>query len=182
MNKEIEVKVKVASYAAVRRKLSKAAKFVKAVEQVDEYWTPAHKNIYIDKSGEYWRVRRSAGKVSFEYHRLVKNKKGIKLYAAEYETKVESGKILQKILKFIDAQLILVVRKKREYFKTSKFEFCLDRVVGLGNFLEIENLKVGKNYALALKECWAQLEALGISYSPEKQANYFDQAFRKKRV
>ena len=181
MNKEIEIKVGLKDYTAAKKSISKIAKFVKKKHQIDEYWTPKHKNIYVLKSPEYWRIRKegkSEGKekVRYEYHKSKINKNGKGKYTEEYETVVDDGKILNKIMGFIDAKLVVIVDKKREYYENKDFEFCLDRVEGLGDFLEIEAKRVLGTYEKTLDKCWEMLETLGVEHTG-KERNYFYQMY-----
>ena len=183
MNKEIEIKVKLSDYEKARKRIQELCEFISKKIQIDEYWTPQHKDIYSGERKEYWRIRKEKKgdkeKVSFEYHKPTFNEKGIKQYSAEYETLVENGKILDKIMKFIDARLVVVVEKEREYYHYKDFEICLDKVKELGEFLEIEAKKVIDSHENTFKECEKALDELGIEIEGEAK-NYFIQMVEKK--
>jgi len=180
MNKEIEIKAKLKSYSATKNILQKKCKYVKTMNQVDEYWTPAHKDIYSMKPRNYWRIRceNKNNKVSLDYHIPVRNK-GKQHHTAEYETEVADGKTLKKILQLIDAKHILTIKKNREYYSYKGFEICLDKVAGLGAFLEIEAKKIYKTELKTLDRCYELLDELNIECLDRKSKNYFKLGFRK---
>ena len=49
MNIEVEIKVKVANLAEIKKKVSKIGKLVKAIKQIDEYYIPAHRDFFAQK-------------------------------------------------------------------------------------------------------------------------------------
>jgi len=180
MNKEIEVKVKLTSYLQAKQILDKKLTLKKRVVQIDEYWTPAHKHIYNTKPREYLRVRQEGNETRLEYHpKSVLNKKGEKLYSPEYETPVSDGNMLRKILQLLDCKKIIVIKKHRSYYENEDLIFCLDKVEGLGAFLEVEAKKVIKNYKHTFELCQENIDLLGIAYAKEKQKNYFSQLYKK---
>ena len=49
MNVEIEVKIKLDSLEEARRELPKFGKLVKSIRQIDEYYTPCHRDFFAHK-------------------------------------------------------------------------------------------------------------------------------------
>ncbi len=142
MNREIEVKGRIQDVEKVRAAILKLAKPIKKVRQVDTYYTPAHIDYFAEKHvNKYIRTREQDGTLSFEFHNAVR-KDGKKLLSEEYETLVEKPEILKKILGLCEFKKVLVIEKDREYFELDSFELALDRVKGLGDFLEVEAKKM----------------------------------------
>jgi len=85
-DKEIEIQVRIERSEKLKALLDKEAAFIAENRQVDEYFTPAHKDFTVAKPIEEWfRIRDENGAFSINYKKWV-YENGIGIYADEYET------------------------------------------------------------------------------------------------
>jgi predicted adenylyl cyclase CyaB len=184
MNREVEIQVKINNPAEAERKIRKVAKYIKTSKQTDRYFNPPHKNYFaIDPALEYIRVREEKNKNSFEYQYLVFDKKDpYKLITThEYGINVEKPLDLAKILEKIGLKLFMIVKKERKYFDAGKFLVMIDKVKGLGIFMEIEAKKIIKNEENTKNLCKKLLDDLKIEYTlKHKQGGYPRMLYLKK--
>jgi adenylate cyclase class 2 len=139
-NIEVELRYKVKNKKKLLKWLEKNAKKAYEFRQIDEYYTPAHKN-YFDKKypSEYLRIRKSGDKYSITY-KYWHSKGGGKEYSHcdEYKTDVEDGKQMRKIFKALNFKLLVVVDKHRTAYNYKNFEIVIDVVKSLGTICEVE--------------------------------------------
>ncbi len=165
MNIEVEIKVKVNNLAEIKEKVSKMGKLIKAIKQIDDYYTPSHRNFFTQKPHptEFLRIRTNPDKIVFEYNKSINKKEnGEHDYAEEYETEILDKKEFEKILGFLDFKKVLTVEKNREYWMCSKIEVALDEVKELGSYVEAEAKGDFQDEKEAKKECIKFLKNLGI--------------------
>ncbi len=132
---EIEIKAKIRSVKMMRKRLiALEARPVKKVHQIDWYYS-LYKRPLTKRIGSIVRVRQNGirGLASFEFHSATNF-----ISAEENEVSVSDLKTLKRILKKMKAREEVVVDKHREYFKKGILEIVLDRVKGLGSFIEVE--------------------------------------------
>ncbi len=131
--------------------------FKKEIFQDDYYFSPPHKKFAGTKK-YYLRLRKKlSGEAIFAYHVVINN-----LQTKELEVSCDNFIILKNILKKLDFNLDCVVKKHRRIFKSknNKFEIVLDKVNGLGYFLEIEY--IGKNTKSANYNFQQLVDNLGL--------------------
>ena len=164
MNIEVEIKVKIDNFEEIKKKVSKIGKLVKAIKQVDDYYIPCHRDFFNQKPHpiEWLRIRTNPDKVVFEYDLSIKKADGEREYAEEYETEISDVKEFKKILGFLDFKKVVTVEKQREYWMCGDIEVALDKIKGLGTFIEAEAKGNFKNNQEAKKACIDFLENLGI--------------------
>lgn len=113
------------------------------------------------------RLRDSSGKYSINYKNWHRDKNGRSEYCDEYESQVTNLQQLENIFSSLNIKPITIVDKVRKIWLYKDFEVAIDKVKGLGDFIEIEykgkpnkkpslvtssmieflkNLKVGKIY------------------------------------
>lgn len=174
MNIEIEIKIKIKSFKNIKNELQKYGKLVKSIKQIDEYYVPCHRDFFTQKPFpvEWLRIRTNPNKTIFEYDKSInKDSKGEQEYAEEYETEISQPDELRKILKFLDFKKVITVEKQREVWDCSDFEVCLDRVKGLGLFIEIEVKRDFKNPIEAKEACYFFLNKLGVNATKKDSIN-----------
>lgn len=133
MEIENEVKYKAKNLLLIKKKLALCGfKLQKKVFHHDYYFSPPHKS-FAGSRKYYLRLRRQRQSTEFSYH-IVKNN----LQTQELEVKVDDFKIFLQILKLLDFKTDCEVRKERFIYKKGEIRVMLDRVSGLGNFVEIE--------------------------------------------
>jgi adenylate cyclase class 2 len=147
---EIEAKARVDDLEKVREAvLRKGGIFVKKEVQRDVYF--AHPERDFARTDEALRIRESGDRFFLTY-------KGPKLdretkTREELELEVFDAENAEEILTRLGFRRVLEVKKTREYYGLSGYTVMLDRLEGLGSFVEVE------------KE--AQ------EYSPQELANFF---------
>lgn len=136
---EIEIQVRVEKIKPLLKFLKAKAKLVGASHQVDQYFTPHHRNFVAKRPVKEWlRLRDSKGKSSVNYKNWHYDKSGKSNYCDEYETTVEDIGSVRKIFSALDIKPMATVDKKRQIWLYGDYEVALDQVKGLGDFVELE--------------------------------------------
>lgn len=164
---EIEVKARLRNPERVRKKLSDlGAMRVKTVTQVDTYYN--HPARDFAASDEALRLRNEDGKVTVTY-------KGPKLdkltkTREEENLQISEAKSAEKILERLGFRRVREVKKRREHYTLPGFKVMLDRVEGLGEFIEVE--KPGEKYDP--RELIEFLKSLGVDEKDLERRSYLE--------
>ena len=143
---EIEIQVSVENTKRLVEFLEKNGKFVGEKHQIDEYFTPIHRDFLSARPAVEWlRLRDADNKYSFNYKNWHLDNLGRSHHCDEYETKIEDIKSARKILMALNFRSLVVVDKIRKIWNYQDFEVALDGVRGLGNFIEIEYIGKDKS-------------------------------------
>lgn len=138
-DKEIEIQVQIEKNKKLTAFLKKEAKFIGEFRQIDQYYSPKHRDFTKVRPIKEWlRLRDSSGKYSINYKNWHYDKSGRSHYCDEYESPVESLKQLENIFKSIDIKSVTIVNKTRKIYLHKKYEIAVDSIKGLGDFVEIE--------------------------------------------
>ena len=138
-NIEIEIQVSIENSNSLVEFLEKNAVFQKESHQIDEYFSPAHRNFTEVRPIEEWlRLRDSSGKYSINYKHWHFDETGKSHYCDEYETKIEDLDQLKKIFEVLNFKSIVKVDKIRKVWIYGEYEIAMDSVKGLGDFVEVE--------------------------------------------
>jgi adenylate cyclase class 2 len=136
---EIELQASVENVKPLKDLLEKEGEFQYERHQIDEYFTPIHRDFIAAKPTHEWlRLRDADGHCSFNYKNWHFDDEGRGLYADEFETKIEDLVMARKILTAIDVKPVVIVDKVRKTWRYKDYEICLDSVKNLGDFVEIE--------------------------------------------
>jgi len=137
-NIEIEIQVNIEDEKPLLAFLEKSAVFKFETRQIDEYFTPAHRDfIAVRPIAEWLRLRESNSHCSFTYKNW--HYEGEKsFYCDEYETEIKDLGQLKKALEALDFKPLIIVDKTRKVWLYKDFEIAIDSVKDLGNFVEIE--------------------------------------------
>ncbi len=136
---EIEIQVKIENNEALLEFLEKNGEFKYEKRQIDEYFSPAHRNfIGIRPVKEWLRLRDANGTYSINYKDWHYDGTGESNYCDEFETKVENIDQIRKILSVLNFKSIAVVDKLRKVWHYKEYEIAVDSVKNLGDFVEIE--------------------------------------------
>ena len=141
---DIEVEIKIAipkkKFNDLREQIAKEGTFVKKATQIDEYFTPSHRNFIAAKFPFEWlRLRQNNDKIKINYKHFYPENAEVTSHCDEYETEVGNLTTIEKIFKAIDIKSFAIVEKVRESFIYQKhFEISFDQVKNLGYFIEIE--------------------------------------------
>lgn len=138
-NVEIEIQVNIENNKPLIDFLKKNADFKKETHQIDEYFSPAHRNfISVRPVKEWLRLRDSDGKYSINYKNWYFDEDGKSRHCDEYETEIGDLNQLKKTLDVLNFKSIVKVDKIRKVWTYKDYEIAVDSVRGLGNFVEIE--------------------------------------------
>ena len=133
---EIEIKARADLDALRNRLKQEGAALETTVEQADIYYNAPDRDFGL--TDEALRLRKEGGQVFLTY-------KGKKLDAKsktrkEVEVEVADFNKMEDILLSLGFKITLRVRKVREIYHLDGAVVCLDRVDGLGDFVELETL------------------------------------------
>ncbi|PIX02924.1 class IV adenylate cyclase [bacterium (Candidatus Gribaldobacteria) CG_4_8_14_3_um_filter_42_11] len=136
---EIEIQVNVEKIEPLLEFLTKSGQFVGEKHQVDEYFTPTHRDFLAVRPAVEWlRLRNSDGIFYFNYKNWHLDEQGKSHYCDEYETKIDDTDQLKKILQVLNFQSLVKVDKSRKIYLYQDYEVAIDKVAGLSDFVEIE--------------------------------------------
>ena len=153
---EIEIQVQVDSIEPLLDFLKANAKFQEKRFQIDEYFTPVHRNFLgVRPAVEWLRLRDSNGVFSTTYKNWHVDEEGKTQYADEYETKVDNLGQLRKIFTVINIKPLITVNKERDIWIYKDYEVAIDKIKDLGDFVEIEYN--GNNHELTPKEVTTEM-------------------------
>jgi len=139
-NIEIEIQVQVENLQKLLDFLNEKAEFKGEKHQVDEYFTPFHRDfIAVRPACEWLRLRDTDGKYSINYKNWHFDDQGKSHYCDEYETKVEDIEQVRKIFAALNIKPTVKVDKIRKIWVFDDYEITVDSVRDLGDFVEIEH-------------------------------------------
>ena len=180
MKKEVELQIIIKNPTEVERKLRKIGKFIKTRKQIDKYFVTPYKDFFAKEPPiEYLRIRFEKGKNHLNYSFLHFGKDGRLRATDEYETLVDKPAIVEEVFKKIGFVPKVTVIKTRKYFDCGNFEVTLDKVKGLGNFMEIEAKRDFGGVNKTRKACLDFLRKLNIKYELHRQMGYPRMLYRK---
>jgi adenylate cyclase class 2 len=174
MNVEVEIKIEINNFEEIKIKVAKRGKLIKSIKQVDDYFIPSHRDFFAQKPHpvEWLRIRTNPDKVIFEYDKSINKKaNGEQECAEEYETEISNAEEFRKILNFLDFKKVITVDKQREYWDCGNLEIALDKIAGLGDFIEVEAKGNFENTTKAKEACLKFLKELGIKNAEQLQIN-----------
>jgi len=175
-NIEIEIKIPLDEnvFFQIKEKLQKIAKFVKRSEQIDEYFTPLHRNFLDPKFPFEWlSIRRRGDKIFLNYKHYYPENVETTTHCDEFETEIKNYDQLVKIFSVLNFKKLVTVEKEREIFNyNDEFEIALDRVKDLGLFMEIEAIKDFGSVEETREKLFEFAKSLGIDISKTEKKGY----------
>jgi len=136
---EVEIKVQIENAKPLLALLEKEGKKTGEEHQVDEYFTPAHRDFTAVRPIIEWlRLRHSDKGDSINYKHFHFDDRGKSLYCDEHESKVSDVKQVELILQGLNMVHRITVDKKRKTYLYKEYEVAFDSVAHLGDFIEIE--------------------------------------------
>ena len=184
-NLEIEAKFNVDKelFLDAKQKIKEKAVFLKTSKQVDEYYTPAHRNFLdLEYPIEWLSIRERSGKNILNYKHLNVQGDNIVTHTDEFEVDVGNQENLKKVFSFLDFKKLVVVEKEREIFIYDEFEVVFDTVKDLGCFVEIEALKNFDSVEKTRKKIFELAKSLGIDKSRFERCGYPLLLIKKKGI
>ncbi len=145
------------------------ATFGKLKKELDIYFLKKDQDPAVFQIGRFIiRIRHCDEGKFITYKEITKTRGAWK----EYETKIENPEEMTKILENLHLVEFWRIEKERIPGKLSKFNFNLDKVKGLGNFLEIE--LISENGEKAQKEIKELFKKLSISENQLERKGYVE--------
>lgn len=126
----------------------------RVIRQIDDYYIV---NKAIGSEQHYLRIRHpsdSSTMASLDYHVATSD-----VETRETEVKFEDQKKLSLILGFLGYPLVCTVDKKRSVYEGEGLELTVDRIDGLGTFVEIE----AKNESISTETLFEIADRIGLS-------------------
>lgn len=176
--REIEIKAAVQDVSKLKEALQeKGIKLGNAVKQHDVVFSMpgAADNAF---NANWLRIRNEDDTITtFTLKRSVYGH----LDSIEHETIVDNAKELESIINYLGYELYSELTKIRQKAKHGDIEICVDKVPGLGDFIEAEMLMANDaDHDDVVAQLWELLTSLGISKDDEEHLGY-DVLERKKR-
>lgn len=170
VNKEIEIKVRIEKPQRLTSFLKKNARLRGVMNQVDEYFVPAHRNFLSAQPIKEWlRLRSENGVYTINYKYFHYNSQGLTTEADEFETRVNDAKQTQRIFKALNFKPIVKVDKTRHSWLYKDYEIGMDAVSNLGTFVEVEFKGRGRDSKKITDGMMAFLRNIGVG---KIQRNY----------
>lgn len=145
-NIEIEIQVSVENSEPLLSFLQTEGVFQSEKHQIDEYFTPAHKDFLATRPiPEWFRLRDADGIYTMNYKNWHFDENGKSHYCDEIETSVGSVDQAKKIVMALDFKSIAKVDKVRKTWTYKDYEIGIDSVKSLGDFVEIEYIGKDEN-------------------------------------
>jgi len=169
---EVELKVR-ADHGAVRERLGEAdAERERAVRQVDTYYDAPHRDFA--ETDEALRVRREhtgdgeTTKLTYKGPLIEAESKS----REEHETVVADAGAAEEILTGLGFSPAAEVHKQRERYQFGEYTVALDRVDGLGDFVEVETETDDEDIEEARDGARNRLETLGLDPTEQIRTSY----------
>lgn len=138
-DKEVEIQVKIGDVEPLLKFLEENAEFKGEKLQIDEYFSPPHRDFTVVRPVKEWlRLRNASGVCSINYKNWHFDGEGKSHYCDEYESEIGGLDKVKKILAVLNFKSLVVVDKVRRIWIYDDFEISVDSVKGLGDFVEIE--------------------------------------------
>ena len=135
---EIELKFPLENAEELIEELKKIAE-VEEIYQKDTYFIPPHRD-FLKQSpiSEWFRIRETKEGVNLNYKNWHNKEDSQAISCDEFETNFEDINALKKILQSLNFKEIIVVEKERNNWNHNNTIISIDRVTGLGDFIEVE--------------------------------------------
>jgi adenylate cyclase class 2 len=135
---EIEIKARADHDALKKRLKQEGADFERSVEQTDIYFNAPDRDF--GRTDEALRLRNEGGQIFLTYKGpkldpLSKTRKEVDVEVADFNK-------MEELVRCLRYKETLRVRKMREIYHLEGALVCLDKVDGLGEFVELETLAV----------------------------------------
>ncbi len=187
MKKEIEILWRLSdSWESAAQKLL-GVDFVKEKKIVDYYlFDPLRKDLQPDENvrlSKCLRIRESesGGHLTFKHDHFEND---VWLYSDETESGVEHADVILSLFKSLGFEELVVVDVEKRYYISGNYEIALEKVKGLGNFIEIEyhsNTEITDVHA-ARDEICRFIDSLGIKIGEEENAGKPELLLRKNKT
>ncbi len=137
---EIELKFPLLNAAELEKKLNITSEFKYSTTQIDTYYNAPHRNFLAipERVKEYLRLRQSNNKFSICYKNFHPKDTVESTHCDEYECTVSSYTHMELLLKALNFEPIVTVKKCRKVWTSGDIEISIDTLDDLGEFIELE--------------------------------------------
>ena len=141
--------------------------------QKDSYFVPSHRN-FLKQSpiSEWLRIREDDYGVSMNYKHWHNENDEKAISCDEFETGMEDAETLRKILERLNFREVIMVEKQRNNWNHRDVIISVDRVSGLGDFIEVEFDGVSGNIEEARQHLLAVLGEIGAVVGEQNHKGY----------
>lgn len=178
--KEIEIKLEInlSEYQTLIQLFYEKAKLLKKRKQVDVYYSPEGENYY-DYGDRCLRIRTENQKSILCYKRIYDESLPTQ-YIEEYETQIDDADMIQHILEALHFKREIIVDKFRvEFLYEDVYLVALDKVEGLGYFLEIEHKDEQVSIETRNAELVGLVKKLCLDINRQNKEGYSNMLYRK---
>ncbi len=183
-NVEIEIKIPLdeSAFLKVQKQLDDSAELLKREQEIDDYFTPVHRNFLEPQFPYEWlRLRRKGNVVVITYKHFYPENVEKTTHCDEFETNIENADCVLKIFSALDFKKLVTVDKARTTYRyKDEFEIALDIVQDLGHFIEIETIKDFGSISAARERLFELAKQLGIDTSNYNLRGYPFMLLKKK--
>ena len=172
---EVEIKIRADLENARQRLIINGFEKDEYLKESDTYYDNAAGDIRRNDTAlrirtvEYPDSCSSRSYITFKGNRF----DNVSMTRPEYESSIEQPDEIKHILESLGYEPVkpAVIKERTMYVKGS-LSACLDRVEGLGEFLELEIITDTKNRDTALNHLWEELETLGYEKDATTTVSY----------
>jgi len=177
-NQEIEFRFKIKEKEKLLKWLNDNARFLYEKKQIDEYFTPQHKNFLKEKYPYRWlRIRKSGNKSLITYKHFYPEGAKEHTHGDEYEFGIDNAELMRTIFMRLDFESLVIVHKSRRAYKYKNCEITVDDIKGLGVFSDIEILDGYDSIQQAHKILWEIAEEIGLSKKDQTEDMHYGYAY-----
>jgi adenylate cyclase class 2 len=176
---EVESKVRIKDLDSLRRKIRERYAFLFKKNKIDDYYTLQSEGKYPTKS---LRIRHEGKKHIVNFKQRMSYSLGVH---AKKETEFEVSDVPGFLALITDFGFRKWLRKEKEsevYIVKKNFTLEINKVKGLGNFLEIEYLCTEKEVKKARKEIYRVRKELGFDKSDVVKGGYTKMLWKKDKT
>lgn len=187
MKKEIEILWKLNDAWETAIQKLENIDLVKEKKIVDYYlFDPLRKDLQPDENtrlSKCLRIRESdsGSHLTFKHDHFEND---VWLYSDETESRVEHADVILSLFKSLGFEELVVVDVEKRYYLSGDYEIAMEKVKGLGNYIEIEyhsNVEIADVHAVKA-EIRRFIDSLGVSIGEEENAGKPELLLRKRKV
>lgn len=140
IEREIKIRLIYPNLEELEKKIAEKFTFINEEHQIDTYYNSPIRDF--KESDEALRIRivNNEAELTYKGPKLSNKSKS----REELTVKIDNPDVMDKILQKLGFVSVFKVEKIRKNFHGGKFIISLDRVIGLGDFLEIEGINVSE--------------------------------------
>ena len=163
-NTEIEIQLQIENSKPLMRFLKTEAEFASEKHQIDEYYSPAHRDFASKRPISEWlRIRDNGGHYSIDYKFWHRDALGKTNHCDEYGCSIGEIDQIKNIFKALNFYPVVRVEKIRKIYNYQNYEIAIDHVIGLGDFVEIEYKgKSSKTPEIITQEMLSFIKKIGV--------------------